>query len=394
MSGIDTSAATQMLQLGAQKEVEEETEQGQLESTTGGLDLGLQKELATEISDLHINDKVATTPADPGVQFRDEEAIAPVGSEPTEIRRGVKSDVGDTNIPDETLPTLGLRDGMDSDHDWLPPNDSEASQEWEDQDCSPQRRSRVKDEKPNWTIRKPPSDSGVTRSGAGAGCEDQNPMVGCRNRTYSRKTILALIDNARRTQLTVMARKSLPGSEFEGEFCKIAAKHPICSTIAPKTLLLAPEREYPEVWEFASVELIERLSVSRAMKMIHEAKDLPKAEVTRQVSCAGVLNMANGVAVASIISSIPKLFRASFPSLMLVRGMSDNGKEALHCETTVDEWSAKLESPSRSSMQFGSSAGLWWSVPEVLILGMACALLPSWKLVARSVTNDNCKMYC
>jgi hypothetical protein len=191
-----------------------------------------------------------------------------------------------------------------------------------------------------------------------------------------------------------MARKSLPGSEFEGEFCKIAAKHPICSTIAPKTLLLAPEREYPEVWEFASVELIERLSISRAMKMIHEVEDLVKAEITRQVSCAGVLNMANGAAVASIISSIPKLFRASFPSLRLVCGMSDNGKEALHCEMTVDEWSAKLESPSSGSMQFGSGAGLWWSVPEVLILGIACALLPSWKLVAKSITNDYCKMYC
>jgi hypothetical protein len=55
MSGIDTSAATQIPQLGAQKKVEEETKQGQLESRTGCLDLGLQKELATEISDMHIN---------------------------------------------------------------------------------------------------------------------------------------------------------------------------------------------------------------------------------------------------------------------------------------------------------------------------------------------------
>jgi hypothetical protein len=49
--------------------------------------------------------------------------------------------------------------------------------------------------------------------------------------------------------------------------------------IAPRTLLstLESEIEYPEVWEFASIELIEQLPLSRAMKMIHGAEDLVKS---------------------------------------------------------------------------------------------------------------------
>lgn len=187
-----------------------------------------------------------------------------------------------------------------------------------------------------------------------------------------------------------MARKSLPGSEFEGEFCKVAAQHPTCSLIAPNTLFLAPESEYPEVWGFASVELVERLSLSRIMKMIHGAEDLIKSEATRQVSSADVLNI-NGAAVASMISRTPTLFRASFPSLKLVCGMSDNGTEARHSEITADEWFAMLESPWSSRVPFVSGASVSWSVPEALILGMAAALLPPWKLVERSVTNDYCK---
>jgi hypothetical protein len=105
----------------------------------------------------------------------------------------------------------------------------------------------------------------------------------------TQKMILALIDKVKRKQLKVMARKSLPGSKFEGEFCKVAAQHPTCSMIAPKTLLL--ESAYPEVWKFASVELMEQLSLSRAMIMILGAEDLVKSEVIREGSRAGVLNM-------------------------------------------------------------------------------------------------------
>lgn len=152
ISGTESSAATQTPQLGAQN-VGEGTEQDQLERRAGSLeDPSLQKELATGISDV----------------------------------RRAKSDVGDTNIPDETLSTGGLSDGMGSDDGWIPPNDSEVSQELEEQDCPPRRKPRVTDEEPNCTIRKPPSNSCVTRSGIGAR-RDQTRMVEYHNRIYSRE---------------------------------------------------------------------------------------------------------------------------------------------------------------------------------------------------------------
>jgi hypothetical protein len=102
-----------------------------------------------------------------------------------------------------------------------------------------------------------------------------------------------------------------------------------------------------------------------------------------------MLNVNNAAAVASIILRIPKQFMASFPSLKPAFRMSDNGTEARHCEITVSEWLAILQTPPSSSMQFG--LGRWWSMPEAFILDMACALLPWWKLVARSVASDYCE---
>jgi hypothetical protein len=212
--------------------VEDEATRDQLkgQSQTGGLrGPSLEKELAIEDSGMQVKDEVVTACADPGLQFKDEAVIAPAGLEPTEVRLE-KNEVGDTKLPDETSSTWDLSDGTDSDGDWIPPNGGEPSERWEDQDFLEQRRKpRVKDEKPKYTIKDPPSDGNLTRRGAQGVHEDQSPPIGSRYSTCPRKKILAMIDNARRAQLIVMAQKSLNSLEFERSF----AKSPLNIQLAP-----------------------------------------------------------------------------------------------------------------------------------------------------------------
>lgn len=383
MSEIDSSAATQVPQLSAPVEVEEEAKQDQLESETSGLRYpSLKKELATEEPVVHTKDKAAIASTDPAVQFKDEVPVTSAGPESTKVR-SVKSEVEDTNFPDETLSTWDLCEGSDSDDDWKPPNDSESSGRWKKQDCPPQRRRKIKDEQLGCHNMEPQNAISFVQGGSAVMSAEQESLAEIVDPEELKQAILAMCDDARRAQLRIMARRCYSnGLVSEELFCRIVTQHPSCTALSPAEVLSAPESEYPEIWEFAAKKMIESVPLKRAVEVICEAENLFRLDVMKQVRDAGISPITHGPVLASIKLMIPDLFRASFPILRVVCSTcSELTKRPSH-GWNVEDWSVLLEKQSLDPVA-DLPMPRYWTALEGFVLGMAGALLLSWKLARR-----------
>jgi hypothetical protein len=386
MSGIDISAAPLLPQIGAPVKVDEEAQQDQPGRVSGAFeDSSLKKELGAEGSSVHPKDEVATAPADPAVQFEDEEPVTSAGPEPPGVRC-VQSEVGDRSLPDEAFSRVNLSEGMESDDEWKPLSDSKSSGRWKNRDCLPQQRPKVKDEKLGRRNVQLQNGVGVVQGAAEAISVEEKRLAEIVDPEELKQAIFALCDDARRAQLRSIARRSYSnGLVFKELFRKIVRQNATCSALSPARVLSAPESEYPEIWECAAQEMLEIMRHKRAMEVICEAENLFKHDVTKQIRSAGIFTITHRTVLASITSMILDLFRASFPSLLRLRCNICNKSMNRPSHTwNTEDWSALFGKPSPDLNPYCMHTKQWTPL-EGFVLGMAYALLPSWKLVRRYV---------